>query len=100
MVSLIIRVPERQGEGMMEIGNLVALKDLKEMASQYAKEMDNGEDLARMVIENQKPLTPLAEKILTAIKEEKELTYVEAYAALELVRKRLELESKFVFVGK
>ena len=56
-------------------------------------------DLARVIKDNQKPLTPLAEKILTAIKEEKELTYAEAYAALELARKRLELESKFVFVG-
>ncbi len=84
---------------MMETGNLDALKDLNELASQYAAELENGADLARVIKDNQKPLTPLAEKILTAIKEEKELTYAEAYAALELARKRLELESKFVFVG-
>ena len=76
---------------MMETGNLDALKDLNELASQYAAELENGADLARVIKDNQKPLTPLAEKILTAIKEEKELTYAEAYAALELARKRLEL---------
>ncbi|MBR1493862.1 MAG: hypothetical protein IJ601_02295 [Acidaminococcaceae bacterium] len=76
-----------------------ALTDFNEMAEAYAKQLHNS-DLMRQIQNNKKPLTPLAKRILGVIKEEKELTYAEAYAALDLVGKGLRLESNFVSVGK
>lgn len=91
---------EEENEKRMSIKNLEALTDFNEMAEAYAKQLQNNSDLMRQIQNNKKPLTPLAKRILGVIKEEKELTYAEAYAALDLVGKWLRLESNFVSVGK
>lgn len=91
---------EQENEKRMCIKNLEALTDFNEMAEAYAKQLQNNSDLMRQIQNNKKPLTPLAKRILGVIKEEKELTYAEAYAALDLVGKWLRLESNFVPVGK
>ncbi|WP_306667225.1 hypothetical protein [Phascolarctobacterium faecium] len=47
-----------------------------------------------------RPLSPVAQRIIDAIKKEKGLTYVGAYAALELVYNYLKFESNFVSLPK
>lgn len=86
----------------METRNLEALEELKKLGERYSEELYRFgmNEIFRAVNKNQAPLTPLAAKILEDIKESQGITYTEAYAALELVAKRLELESKFIRVGK
>lgn len=82
----------------METKNLEALEELRKLGERYSKELGiiGREEIARAVSENQKPLTPLAKKIMEDIKNSQGITYVEAYAALDMVAKRLKLESNFI----
>ncbi|MBQ9634656.1 MAG: hypothetical protein IJV12_00375 [Acidaminococcaceae bacterium] len=86
----------------METKNLEALAGLRELGEKYAEELCRygKAEIARAVSKNKDPLTPLAAKILEDIKKCQGITYAEAYAALDLVAQRLELESKFIQVGE
>lgn len=48
---------------------------------------------------NENELPPLVQNILHDIRQEKKLTYVDAYAALELTYKILRRESTFASIG-
>ena len=48
---------------------------------------------------NEDELPPLVQNILRDIRQEKKLTYVDAYAALEVVYKFLRRESTFASIG-
>ena len=47
-----------------------------------------------------RPLSPVAKRIIDEIKKEEGLTYVGAYAALELVYNRLKFEANFIALPK